>query len=153
VDKSIWPTSLSESGHRLARMTLLSNAMSVYGETLHELLPALAAVCGRPARQGDMLSLSLALPPSTGGSVRRALLRAEAELLRREADSLGEQAPVPMCRHCREAQALLVVAAKLQRVARSQGVNGRTIAERALLLGQFSSTTSPCCAGTCGAAT
>jgi hypothetical protein len=109
--------------------------------------------CGRPVRQRDMLALSLTVLPSAGGSVRRALLRSEAELLRREADSLGEQAPVVRCGHCRESQALQVVTEKLQRVARSHGITGRTIAERALVLGQFSWSQSACCAGTHGAAT
>lgn len=134
-------------------MRRLPKVPSIYGEPIDELLPALAAVCGRPVRQRDMLALSLSVPPTTGGSVRRALLRAEAEQLRREADSLREHLPVPKCRHCREAQALLVVAQRLQRVARAQGMTGRTMVERALLLGQFTSSPSRCYPGTCRPAT
>lgn len=128
------------------RMTRVPHAMTVYGEAIAELLPAMAAICSRPVRQHDMLSLSLTVPPAAGGSVRRALLRCEAEMLRREADALGASAPRAMCRHCRESQAMLLLAQQLQLVARAHGMTGNTIAERALLLGQFSSTFSPCCA-------
>ncbi|MEX2290281.1 MAG: hypothetical protein WD794_08160 [Mycobacteriales bacterium] len=89
------------------------------------------------------LSLSLALPHSAGGSVRRALLRSQAEILRREADALGTSAPAAVCVHCRESEVMLAVAERLQRVARSLGVSGRTLAERAVLLGQLTATT-PC---------
>lgn len=91
-----------------------------------------------PRFDQDMLSLSLSLPHSAGGSVRRALLRSQAEILRRQADSVGMWAPPAACVHCREAAAMLAVAEQLQRVARVAGISGKTIGERALLLGQLS---------------
>lgn len=124
---------------------------TVYGEPLRELLPALAATCsgGQVLPAGassgydqDMLSLSLTLPPRVGGSVGRALLRSQAEILRFEADAMGARAPAPVCQHCRDAAALWAVAERLQQVARASGVTGSTLAERALLLGRF--TSEPC---------
>ncbi len=125
---------------------------TVYGKRIEELLPAMAAICssGRVLPAGvdsgfdqDMLSLSLTLPPSAGGSVRRALLRSQAEILRRQADAVGTSAPAAACVHCRESEAMRAVAERLQRVARSLGISGTTIAERALLLGELTAA-APC---------
>jgi hypothetical protein len=90
-----------------------------------------------------MLSLSLTLPPSAGRILRRALLRSQAEILRRQADAVGPYAPATACVHCRESAAMRAVAERLQRVARALGVSGTTIAERALLLGQLTAA-APC---------
>jgi proline dehydrogenase len=125
---------------------------TVYGERIDELLPAMAAICssGRVLKAGgdagydqDMLSLSLTLPPSAGGSVRRALLRSQAEILRRQADAVGTHAPAAACVHCCESEAMRAVAERLQHVARALGISGTTIAERALLLGQITAA-APC---------
>ena len=80
-----------------------------------------------PEVDQDMLSLSLTLPRSTGGSVRRALLRSQAEILSRQADAVGRYAPFAVCVHCRESEAMLAVVEQLQRVARAVGISGRTI--------------------------
>ncbi len=125
---------------------------TVYGERIDELLPALAAIIssGRVLPAGadsghdqDMLSLSLTLPPEAGGSVRRALLRSQAEILRRQVDAVGTYAPAAACVHCRESEAMVAVAERLQRVAHALGISGMTIAERALLLGQLTAA-APC---------
>jgi len=125
---------------------------TVYGERIDDLLPAMAAICsgGRVLPAGvdsgydqDMLSLSLTLPPSAGGSVRRALLRSQAEILHRQAEAVGTYAPAAACVHCRESEAMRAVAERLQRVARALGISGATIAERALLLGQLTAA-APC---------
>jgi hypothetical protein len=125
---------------------------TVYGERIEELLPAMVAICssGRALPAGvdsgfdqDMLSLSLTLPPSAGGSARRALLRSQAEILRRQADAVGTSTPAAACVHCRESEAMRAVAERLQRVARSLGISGTTIAERALLLGELTAA-APC---------
>lgn len=144
---------LSVGGCSLSAMTRnprpRSNNSSgtVYGEPLQELLAALAAVCGRATRHEDMLSLSLTLPPAAGGSLRRALLRSQAEILSRQADVIGARLPVSACQHCRESEAMLAVAEKLQRVARARGVIGTSITERAVLLGHLTSATPCRCAG------
>jgi cytochrome c553 len=125
----------------------------VYGERIDVLLPAMAAICSSsrvlPAGvdsgfDQDMLSLSLTLPPSTGGSVRRALLRSQAEILRRQADSIGTYAPAAACMHCHESEAMRAVAERLQNVARALGISGTTIAERVLLVGQLTAAAPPC---------
>ena len=124
----------------------------VYGERLEELLPAMVAICTGgvilsadtdPRFDQDMLSLSLSLPSSAGSSLRRALLRSQAEIMRRQADSVGMSAPLAACVHCRESEAMLAVAEQLQRVARAVGFQAKTIGERALLLGQFTPS-APC---------
>lgn len=117
----------------------------MYGEPIDELLPALAAMFngGKVLSAGvdsgydqDMLSLSLTVPPRAGGSVRRAVLRSQAEILRRQADAVGSRAPATACQHCRESEAVRAVGEELQRVARTVGITGTTLAERALLLGE-----------------
>lgn len=90
-----------------------------------------------PAFDQGTLSLKLTLPHSAGGSVRRAVLRSQAEILRRQADAVGRSAPPVACLHCRESEAMLAVAERLQRVARAAGISGKTIGERALLVGQL----------------
>ncbi len=124
---------------------------TVYGERVLELLPEMAALCvdGRLLPAGvdsdsaqDMLLLSLTLPTSRGGSVRRALLRSLADLLRREADSGGDCVPAA-CLPCREAAAMRVLVQRLQLAARSLGITDGTLAERAVLLGEVTAAT-PC---------
>jgi len=151
-------TDLAAGVRKLAPMTRRSRktvpqATTVFGERIEELLPAMAAaICssGRVLPAGvesgfdqDMLSLSLALPPSAGGSVRPALLRSQAEIMRRQADAMGASAPAGVCVDCRESEAMQAVVQRLQRVARSLGISGTTIAERALLLGVITAA-APC---------
>jgi len=71
------------------------------------------------------------------------LLRSQAEILRRQADAMGASTPAGVCVDCREAEAMQAVAQRLQHVARSLGVSGTTIAERALLLGVVTAA-APC---------
>ena len=150
-------TDLAAGVRKLAPMTRRSRktvpqATTVFGERIEELLPAMTAICssGRVLQAGvesgfdqDMLSLSLALPPSAGGSVRPALLRSQAEIMRRQADAMGASAPAGVCVDCRESEAMQAVVQRLQRVARSLGISGTTIAERALLLGVITAA-APC---------
>lgn len=82
-------------------------AATVYGEPIVELLPALAAICsgGRVLPAGpesghdqDISSLSLTLPPSAGGSVRRALLRCQpTSCAARQTKSVHTRLWPPVC--------------------------------------------------------
>jgi hypothetical protein len=62
----------------------------IYGERLYDLLPGLRAF-GDAMTIGDdgMYHASITLAPDTGPPSQRALMRAEAELLKEDADSVG----------------------------------------------------------------
>ena len=62
----------------------------IYGERLRDLLPGIRAF-GNAMTVGDdgMYHASITLAPETGPPLRRALMRAEAQLLEEDADTIG----------------------------------------------------------------
>src|SRR5688500_4501719 len=69
----------------------------VYGERIAELLPALRAFRDGMTKVADgRYRVSVVLDRAEGDPLRRALMRAEAELLREEADAVGSD-----CEHDR----------------------------------------------------
>lgn len=117
-------------------------AAQVFGEDVIVLLHQLAACASPPSLvAGGMLSLTITVPPETGGALRRAVLRAEAVLLRREADEVADGPLRPPSCQARQASAVQMVARAVAGRARLQGLRGQTVAERALLHGTL--TASP----------
>jgi hypothetical protein len=61
----------------------------LYGERIDEVVPALEAVLDAGSIDEDgMFAYSVVLPPAVGGPFRRAMMRAEAELLLEDAEAL-----------------------------------------------------------------
>ena len=117
-------------------------AAQVFGEDAIVLLHQLAACASPPSvAAGGVLSLTITVPPETGGALRRAVLRAEAVLLRREADEVADGPLRPRSCHSRQASAVQMVARAVAERARLEGLRGQTVAERALLGGTL--TASP----------
>jgi len=73
-----------------ARMNMNCKSNTVYGERFEDLLPALLTIQNAMTIDDDgMYQASFALDAKDGKPLRRALMRAEAELLVEEADSIG----------------------------------------------------------------
>ena len=62
----------------------------IYGEAFEDLVPGLLALAdGMTVDADGMWRVSIALQPKDGVPLQRALMRAEAELMREDAESIG----------------------------------------------------------------
>ena len=117
-------------------------ARLVFGEPVAVLVHELATHTGEPELVNEgMCELRVSVPPDLGGALRRAVLRATAVELRRAADEVGDSFRRPDPFEL-EAAAVLRVARHVARASRESGLQGRSVQERALLLGGLSAATT-----------
>ena len=110
----------------------------VFGEPVAVLLHELASHTGEAELVDEgMYGLQVSVPPDLGGALRRAILRATAVELRQAAEDVGDRFHRPNP-HELEAAAVLRVARQVASAARESGLQGRSLQERALLLGSLS---------------
>ncbi|HVE46750.1 MAG TPA: DUF222 domain-containing protein [Acidimicrobiales bacterium] len=97
----------------------------VYGERVSALMPGLTAFGDAASIDEDgMFSSSVVLHPTVAHPLVRALMRAEAELLLEDAESIGSESPDERTSAQRRADAFMRLALKMNKASAPPGKHG-----------------------------